>query len=222
MNNRFRARIACGSRMVANAPSFIPAQRWASSQITKSNGSSLCCLKASAIAGVDWYVEKMTRAPDPRMNSAILDGSVVAGTPNWLTWATRWSSPPIVSSEQTGRKLNGCSPSLVQSLTICETSESDGTRTSVRCDFIASATRRPISVLPVPQARMSCPRGCDWNPRTTSAIAWSWSGRGLLGGSCLAERSSGDEGQFSLRFLRSEKNNVPTGFSCPWMTSRAL
>ena len=64
------------------------------------------------------------------MNSAIWDGLVVAGTPNWLTWATRWSSPPNVSSEQTGKKRNGRKPSLVQSLKICETRESDGTRTS--------------------------------------------------------------------------------------------
>ena len=84
-------------------------------------------------------------------------GSVVTGTPSSLVWATAASSSdrPTVSSEQTGSASNGTFALTRQTCIVCFSSDSDGTRTSVRSASSFSLMNRDVRVFPVPHAMMS-------------------------------------------------------------------
>src|SRR5262245_54801423 len=142
----------------------------------RSNAGMLRSKRATAISGEDWYVEKTTRSPLPIRNAAIADTSLVTGNDKSDTEMIESSSSrrPAVWSEHTQRTSKGSLEAEVQSFKICDKSPSDGTRTRVLLASSRSLTHIETSVLPVPQAMISCPRSTNWKPAQTSSIALSW------------------------------------------------
>ena len=83
--------------------------------------------------------------------------------------------------------MNSSRQSFFHSRTVCDISASDGTmkRTSFPLPASVSAMRRPVKVLPVPQAMMSLPRSAVARPSCTACNASRWWSRSSFLGARL-------------------------------------
>ncbi len=82
-------------------------------------------------------------------------------------------SDRIVGTDGQGDEL-GTLQLARHTFSVCFNRDSDGTRTRVRSAASRSRMNSAVSVLPVPQAMVNCPRCADANPLITFLIASRW------------------------------------------------
>ena len=172
-----RARILSLSCMIVNAdPRSTPVVRCASSHNTKSNCSPDSSW-ALATTSMLWYVVNTTVILElfRRIFGAMRLSSVL--TPISISMMGMSTLPcDTVLSEHTPTYPGDMVCSSAHERMAWRISDIDGTAYSTRPPLptIRSASRRAVSVLPVPHAMMSWPRSCFLRPDTTSLIARFW------------------------------------------------
>lgn len=105
---------------------------------------------------------------------------------------------------------------------VCASSESEGTSTSVLVLASRSAIHNPASVFPVPQAMINCPRSWSAKPLTVSSTASRTCGSGCLRDGRRGRTSTADAGHATRASSSCERRRYPTGRRCESSVLRAV